>query len=214
MAIPRPEFDIAIVGAGPAGSSAAITAARFGAKIVLCESGEFPRHKVCGEFVSAESLGMLTDLVQSVSDADRILRAAPAIDRVRLLLDRSTVTARMTPPALSIPRYDLDSLLWRAARQAGVQARSSCEVHAVRGVGPFQVDTSLGTFEASAVIIAAGRWSRFTPRIPIPDGPKWIGLKAHFRESQTPRSTDLYFFEHGYCGVQPVSEDVVNACAM
>src|SRR5271166_2838768 len=100
MAIPRPEFDIAIVGAGPAGSSAAITAARFGAKIVIFESGEFPRHKVCGEFVSAESLGILTDLVQSVSDADRILRAAPAIDQVRLLLDRNTVTARMTPPGL------------------------------------------------------------------------------------------------------------------
>jgi len=214
MAIPRPEFDIAIVGAGPAGSSAAITAARYGARVILVEAGEFPRHKVCGEFVSAESLGILTDLVQSMSDADRILRAAPAIDQVRLLLDRSTVTARMRPQALSIPRYDLDSLVWQAAQQAGVHTRSSCEVRAVRGVGPFQLDTSLGAIEAPAVIIAAGRWSRLTQRIPILDGPKWIGLKAHFRESQPSRSTDLYFFEHGYCGVQPVSPDVVNACAM
>jgi len=214
MAIPRPEFDIAIVGAGPAGSSAAITAARSGARVALVEAGEFPRHKVCGEFASAESLGILRDLLRWVSDADRILGAAPVIDQVRLVLDQSTVTARVAPPALSISRYDLDMLLWRAAQQAGVQARSSCEVRAVRGSGPFQLDTSSGAIETSAVIIAAGRWSRFTPRTPIPDGPKWIGLKAHFRESQPPRSTDLYFFERGYCGVQPVSEDVVNACAM
>jgi len=162
MAIPRPEFDIAIVGAGPAGSSAAITAARSGARVALVEAGEFPRHKVCGEFASAESLGILRDLLRWVSDADRILGAAPVIDQVRLVLDQSTVTARVAPPALSISRYDLDMLLWRAAQQAGVQARSSCEVRAVRGSGPFQLDTSSGAIETSAVIIAAGRWSRFT----------------------------------------------------
>ena len=64
------------------------------------------------------------------------------------------------------------------------------------------------------MIVAAGRWSRFRPAISIPDGPKWVGLKAHFREPQAARSTDLYFFDRGYCGVQPVADDIVNACAM
>jgi flavin-dependent dehydrogenase len=214
MQVTQSQFDVAVIGAGPAGSSAAIAAARFGAKVVLCEAGEFPRHKVCGEYVSAESLDILRDLLQSVPDADRILRAAPIIDQVRLLLDESTVTARVAPPALSLPRYELDFLLWQAAKQAGVQTRSNCEVRAVHEESPFQLDTSSGVLEASAVIVAPGRWSRFTPRVPIPDGPKWIGLKAHYRESQPPRSTDLYFFQHGYCGVQPVAGDIVNACAM
>ena len=209
-----PEFDVVVIGAGPAGSSAAITAARSGATVALLEAGEFPRHKVCGEFVSAESLHILRDLLQPVPKADRVLRAAPAIQQVRLLLDQSTVMARVLPPALSIPRYELDFLLWQAAQPAGVYTRSNCEVSAVYGNGPFQIDTSAGTLEASAVVIAAGRWSRFTPRNSIPSGPRWIGLKAHFRESQPPSTTDLYFFEHGYCGVQPVSTDGVNACAM
>ena len=50
----------------------------------------------------------------------------------------------MTPPALSIPRYALDSLLWQAAKQAGAEARSSCEVRAIRGDGPFVLETSRG----------------------------------------------------------------------
>jgi flavin-dependent dehydrogenase len=210
----RTEFDVAVIGGGPAGSSAAISASRFGASVVLLEAGDFPRHKVCGEFVSAESLDMLRDLLGPVAAADAILRCAPVIDHVRLLLNGDSVTARVVPPALSVARYDLDFLLWQAANQGGVEARSSCEVRALAGNGPFRLDTPQGVLEAAAVIVAAGRWSRFAVRDPIPAGPKWIGLKAHFRELQAPRSTDLYFFEHGYCGVQPTANDVVNACAM
>ncbi len=52
------------------------------------------------------------------------------------------------------------------------------------------------------------------PRSVVPSGPKWIGVKGHFHETNPAPSSDLYFFDHGYCGVQPVSADVVNACAM
>jgi len=55
-------FDLIVIGAGPAGSSAAITAARAGASVLLCERGRLPRQRVCGEFVSAESLELLTTL--------------------------------------------------------------------------------------------------------------------------------------------------------
>ena len=68
--VTRPEFDIAVIGGGPAGTAAAITAARLGARVVLFEAGEFPRQKVCGEFVSAESLGVLRDLLRHTSEAD------------------------------------------------------------------------------------------------------------------------------------------------
>ena len=56
-------YDLAIIGGGPAGTSAAISAARQGARVLLLERGRFPRHKVCGEFVSAESLTLLKDLL-------------------------------------------------------------------------------------------------------------------------------------------------------
>jgi flavin-dependent dehydrogenase len=214
MTIARPEFDLAIVGGGPAGASAAITAARFGARVALLEAGEFPRHKVCGEFVSAESLDILRDLLRDVPQAAGVLRAAPAVDEVRLLLDHAFTAAPVLPTGLSIARYDLDHLLWQAAQKNGVCARSSCDVRSVESRSPFALVTSAGTVEASAVIVAAGRWSRFRPKVAVRSGPKWVGFKAHYREETPAHSSDLYFFDHGYCGVQPVAAGVVNACAI
>jgi len=209
-----PSFDLAIIGGGPAGAAAAITAARLGAMVAIFEAGKFPRQKVCGEFVSAESLNLLRHLWRDSSEAERVIQRAPIVDTVRLFLGGRTIRSSFSPPALSIPRFDLDRLLWDAAKQAGAQTYSNCEVRNIAGDGPFVLDTANHSVSARAVIMAAGRWSRFRPDTPVPDGPKWIGVKAHFRESACTNSTDLYFFDYGYCGVQPVANDVVNTCAM
>ena len=208
------QFDLAIVGAGPAGTSCAITAARLGASVGLFEAKDFPRHRVCGEFVSAESLDVLAGLLRDVPSAERLFQAAPLIDHTRLLLGQRVIDAPVAPPALSISRYDLDALLWGAAIRAGVVVHPSCEVLSSDGDGPFTLQTSCGTVKAKALIVAAGRWSQFTADRTVPAGPKWIGLKAHFHERWTETCTDLYFFANGYCGVQPVAKGVVNACAM
>jgi flavin-dependent dehydrogenase len=84
------------------------------------------------------------------------------------------------------------------------------------------VKTSVGDFETRALINASGRWSNLTPAFPEADSKsKWIGLKGHLAEALPPASVDLYFFDGGYCGVQPVDlgdgfdrSGKVNACAM
>ena len=211
---PPTAFDLAIVGGGPAGTAAAITAARLGAKVALFESGEFPRQKVCGEFISAESLDILRDLLRELPEADSVLRQSPVISQARLFLAGRVIATRVDPPALSVTRFDLDRLLWKAAMLAGVNLRANCEVRGVTGDGPFLIDTDSGESRADRLVVAAGRWSRFRPPIAVPAGAKWIGVKAHFRERNPALSTDLYFFENGYCGVQPVAADIINACAM
>ena len=211
--MPTSQFDLAIVGGGPAGTSAAITASRLGATVAMFEARTFPRHKVCGEFVSAEALQLLERLLTG-SGHEAIVHAAPQVSQCRLYLGDRTLEAAVSPAARSITRYDLDAALWAAAQDVGVEAHASCEVIGVRGEGPFELRSSEGIYSAKAVIIAAGRWSQFTPNRRLPAAPKWIGLKGHFREARPNASTDLYFFEHGYCGVQPIGGDVVNACAM
>ena len=214
MEVTQHDFDIAVVGGGPAGTSAAITAARAGARVALLESGEFPRQKVCGEFVSAESLDVLSDLLRDHTGAQLVLHEAPSICQVRLILGRRLIESPVSPPGLSIPRYVLDALLWEAAQHAGACARSSSEVLSIDGDGPFSLTISQGSLIAASVILCAGRWSRFSDKSSLPPGPKWIGFKAHFRERSAFCSTDLYFFDGGYCGVQPIGDDAVNACAM
>ena len=55
-------FDVAIVGAGPAGSAAAILLARAGWSVALVERQRFPRRKVCGECIAASNLALLDAL--------------------------------------------------------------------------------------------------------------------------------------------------------
>ena len=214
-------YDVIVIGGGPAGTSAAITCAGSGARGLLLERGRYPRHKVCGEFVSAESLDLLVDLLAplpawSLSDAIRI-------PRLQMFLDGRKLQAPVDPPAASISRWDLDAALWDSAERCGVDSRQQTSVQSISGTGPFLVETSAGEFESRAVINASGRWSNLNS---VPSGiqnhpAKWLGLKGYFSETSAPASADLYFFDGGYCGVQQtgLTNEVdgsgrVNACAM
>ena len=214
-------YDLIVVGGGPAGTSAAITSARAGARVLLLERGRFPRHKVCGEFVSAESLDLLADLFSS--EHDSLLADAVRIPRTRVFLDGRTLEAPVNPPAASIARLDLDAGLCHSAEKCGVEVRQQVVVQGIVGSGPFKVATSAGEFESRALINASGRWSNLNPTSSdsANSHAKWIGLKGHFEEPNPAHSVDLYFFDGGYCGVQPVDirdgtskASRVNACAM
>ncbi|MGB7585196.1 MAG: FAD-dependent oxidoreductase [Terriglobales bacterium] len=211
-------YDLIVIGGGPAGASAAITAARNGMRVLLLERGRFPRQKVCGEFVSAESLGMLDALLDVRHRA--LLAGAVRIERTRVFLDERVLQARVDPAAASVARLDLDDALWSSAEAAGAEARHQVTVQEVRGSGPFFVKTSAGDYEAKAVVNASGRWSNLNSTPSRNGRARWIGVKAHFEEASPPASVDLYFFDGGYCGVQPVDLESdstsgrINACAV
>jgi menaquinone-9 beta-reductase len=219
-------YDLIVVGAGPAGCAAANTAVRGGARVLLLERGRFPRHKVCGEFVSAESLDLLNNLL--APDRRHLVSEAPRIARGRIFADGAELEAEINPAAASIARFDMDSASWDSCIQSGVETRAECTVEAVEGTDPFKVTTPDEGFHGKALINATGRWSNLTSpatRAGVSRGgvskEHWVGVKAHFREVSAPASVDLYFFDGGYCGVQPVrlagqngSGAVINACAM
>src|SRR5580704_19005806 len=113
--------DLIIIGGGPAGTSAAITAVQFGTRVLLLERGTFPRQKVCGEFISAESLHLLHSLLGAAHEA--VLRDAVRIHDARVFLDDEVITTQVNPAAASIARFDLDFALWNAALELGVDGR-------------------------------------------------------------------------------------------
>jgi flavin-dependent dehydrogenase len=213
-------YDLIVIGGGPAGTAAAISAARSGARVLLLERGRFPRHKVCGEFVSSESLDLLGKLLDC--DSIGVLRDALRVTWARVFLDGRVLSTPVEPAAASVARFELDKALWDSAERRGVDARQQVGVQNVAGSGPFFVTTPAGDFAARAVVNASGRWSNLGASAPANghNVAKWIGLKAHFAESSAPASVDLYFFDGGYCGVQPVilstnsRQPRVNACAM
>ncbi|NDH48743.1 MAG: FAD-dependent oxidoreductase [Acidimicrobiia bacterium] len=66
------QFDIAIIGGGPGGSATAISAARAGLRVVLCEKGPYGRDKVCGDGLTPRAIGALDELGIDHSVAHRI----------------------------------------------------------------------------------------------------------------------------------------------
>lgn len=214
-------YDLIVIGAGPAGCSTAIDAARNGASVLLLERGRFPRHKVCGEFVSAESLHLLEQLFAPEYRA--LINDSPRIAKARIFSDGAEIPAEISPAAASIPRHDLDFALWQSALQAGVDARDQCTVQSAQRISQrFKISTATEAFESKALANATGRWSFLTSAAIREQSTRhrWVGVKAHFREHDAARSVDLYFFPGGYCGVQPVTAPangeaaIVNACAM
>jgi len=202
------DYDLIVAGAGPAGSACAITAARAGARVLLLEKDRFPRHKVCGEFVSSESLELLSGLLGGSP-----LASCTVVDSARFIVDGKSLALPVFPAAQSIPRFELDARMFSAVRQAGASAREGATILNVQRGQPFVVTTAERSFTARAVINATGRWSKLT-QFEVTGKTKWLGLKAHFSEAAPPSSVDLYFFPGGYCGVTPVDANSVNACAM
>src|SRR5438105_439276 len=203
-------FDLVVIGGGPAGSAAAITAARSGVRVLQLERGVLPRQRVCGEFVSSESLQVLSGLIGN----HELLGESRRISANRIFVDDEVLNLPIKPAAASIARFDLDAALWQASVASGVDCRQQVQVRVVRREQEFRIETADENFAAAAVINATGRWSNLSSHDGQGFQPKQLGAKAHFREADPPPSVDLYFFEGGYCGVQPVANDVINVCAV
>lgn len=106
--------DVLVVGGGPAGSIAALEAARRGMSVVLVDRSTFPRHKVCGCCLSAAGV----DLLRELDLESRLMRFAASTHTLELWNDgRHAVTP--LSPGMAISRADLDEHLLAAAADAG-----------------------------------------------------------------------------------------------
>ncbi|WP_406037987.1 geranylgeranyl reductase family protein [Micromonospora sp. NBC_00898] len=146
------EFDVIVVGAGPAGSAAALAARRAGARVLLLDRADFPRDKACGDGIAAHALDVLAEL--GVTDAVDGYAPLPAL---RLVGPGGGAVARALPrPAYTVPRRVFDARLVAAAVAAGAELRR----HTVRRVELRDDRVVLdGELSAGAVVGADGAGS-------------------------------------------------------
>lgn len=175
---------VAIIGAGPAGAAAAIAARQHGASVAVREKSRFPRHKVCGEFLTPEILPLLDRL--GVLGAFQDLRPA-RMDRFVLHLPRRECSAALAEPALGLSRYAFDDLLF-----SRVEASPDDEPPV-----------------PAPIVVASGR-----PAAKQSRGQRLFGFKAHFRGPVSDAVELFFVGWRCYVGVNPVENGLTNVCGL
>lgn len=164
------EFDVVVVGAGPAGAAAALAARRAGASVLLLDKADFPRDKPCGDGVAPHALDVLAGLgVTGVEDG-----YAP-VPSLRLVGPAGGAVARAhARPTYTIPRRSLDGRIVDAAVAAGAVLRR----HTVRRVEERGARVVLdGVVSAGVLIGADGAYSVVRKALgQPPNGPGHLAL--------------------------------------
>ncbi|MCW6004596.1 geranylgeranyl reductase family protein [Micromonospora sp. CPCC 205371] len=145
-------YDVAIVGAGPAGSCAAIAARHAGARVLLLDRAEFPRDKACGDGIAAHALDVLAEL----GVPDPVAGYAP-VPVLRMVGPGGGAVARALPrPAYTVPRRVFDARLLTEAVATGAEVRTHTVRHLDVRDDLVEID---GEFAARAVVGADGAGS-------------------------------------------------------
>jgi geranylgeranyl reductase family protein len=168
--------DLLVVGAGPAGCAAAITAARAGAKVLLVDKQVFPRPKACGDAVTPPAVRDLIDLGMGAEVA-----AFKTVDRLQVHTSRRNLFAEdwhLTDEqgqtrACVVSRTELDHRLVQRAEEVGVELRLGDDVRAVEWGDGVVTGATLGDrqqtrLRAAVTIAADGARSRLARTAGLP----------------------------------------------
>jgi flavin-dependent dehydrogenase len=222
-------FDVAIAGAGPAGTSAAIHLATSGARVLLIEEKKFPRAKLCGEFISPECLNhfkRLGVIDQMSSAGGASLSETIFYSRLGHSVAVPSEWFKSGTNALGLSRSEMDRKLLERAKEAGVEVLE--EAHAcgliregeqVRGIR-VKVGDQIAAYRALVTIDATGRTralarqlDREKPGHKTRPRPALVAFKAHLENaSVSPGACEIYFYAGGYGGLSGVEGGLSNLC--
>jgi 2-polyprenyl-6-methoxyphenol hydroxylase-like FAD-dependent oxidoreductase len=183
---------IQIVGGGLAGLTLGIALRQKGVPVTVLEAGRYPRHRVCGEFVSGRGREVLREL--GLEEKLRACGAREAQTAAFYTPDGAECIRPLPRPALCLPRFTLDDCLATEFRQLGGELaqnerwRGSFGPGAVRATGRRAVSTS--------------------------DGWRWFALKVHARGAALAADLEMHLFDNGYVGLCRLSGGLVNVCGL
>lgn len=210
------EVDVAVIGAGPAGSVIAALLASRGVSVAVLDRDRLPRDKVCGEFLSWDALPIL-DLIGLGGALDAA--GSPVIGRCRVVGRRRTREFTLGPGARGVSRFLLDELLLSAAATAGAKRMDGTAAAAFSfDRGRWMVTLEAEEIQARAIVGAWGRWGRFDQHLRrafVSDRThRNFGFKRHYHGPHDPSVVELHSFRGGYAGVNRVERDRVNICGL
>ncbi len=176
---------LTIAGGGLAGLSLGIALRLRGVQVRIIEAASYPRHRVCGEFISGIAETELDALgIRDLFACAKLHTTTSWFDGERPMLSRV-----LPAPAYGLSRYFLDAALAERFTKLGG------ELHCGKR---FEGD-------GEGVAWAVGR---------IKTESKWIGLKAHFDNLALDADLEIHLNDGGYIGLTRVENDRVNVCGL
>lgn len=178
---------VEIIGGGLAGLGLGIALRRHGVPVTVHEAGSYPRHRVCGEFITSLDRGTIEAL-----ELGGFLGRARSARSVTWCEDgRADIAHRLPTTALCLSRHGLDHAMAMRFRELG---------------GDLRTGSRAAFSHQEGEVHAAGRE-------PHPASP-WIGLKQHFRQLETRDDLEVHFGRGGYIGLTKVDGETVNVCGL
>jgi len=205
-------FDVIIVGGGLAGLTSAIHLSTRKKRVLLIEKNEYPKHKVCGEYISNEVLPYLNSL-----GINPINEGAKQITKVHISTTKSNLIKGELPlGGFGMSRYFLDNLLVKKAQLNGVQILKDTvdSIHFKKD--SFTITTkSSGVFQSKITIGAFGKRSSLDQKMKrkfIQKKSPYLAVKIHVKGVFPENLVALHNFKGGYCGVSKVEDNAINVC--
>jgi flavin-dependent dehydrogenase len=202
---------IVIVGGGLAGLIAAIHLKNNNYTVLVIEKNDFPKHKVCGEYISNEVLPYLKSIGLDINSLHPTY-----IDKLSFsLLSGKSVNTILPLGGFGISRYQLDDYLYNEAKNRGcvIVQETVSDIEFLDG--RFTIGTNLNTYSAPIVLGAFGKRSNLDIKLKrnfIQKQSHWLGVKAHYKLDFPEDYVGLHHFKGGYCGVSKVENNLVNIC--
>lgn len=203
---------VCIVGGGLAGLISAIHLAQQNIEVILFEKHTYPRHKVCGEYVSNEVLPYLNSLGINVFE-----HGAKKISTLKLSHQNGkTLDQNLPLGGFGISRYALDHLLAERALKDGVRIIYDEVLDISFENDSFDVQAKDHQIQAKFIISAHGKRSGLDKSLNrkfIDQKTPWIGIKAHYKTTSFDENlVELHNFQGGYCGLSMVENGHINLC--
>lgn len=202
---------IVIVGGGLAGLTAAIHLKNNNYTVLVIEKNDFPKHKVCGEYISNEVLPYLKSLGLDINSLQ-----PTSIDKLSFsLVSGKSIKSDLPMGGFGISRYRLDNYLYNEAKNRGCVIVQETVTDIEFLDGRFTIITNLNTYTSPIVLGAFGKRSNVDQKMNrdfITKKSYWLAVKAHYSGDFPNDLVGLHNFKGGYCGVSKVENDMINVC--
>ena len=203
--------DVVIIGGGLAGLTGAIHLSKKGLKVTLIEKSDYPRHKVCGEYISNEILPYLIWLGADVSQ----LSPTNITQFEFTTLNGKMAKTELPLGGFGISRYTLDHFLYQKALENGCTIIKETVSNVSFSTDLFTITTPEQTLSAKIVLGAFGKRSNIDQVLSrdfITKKSPWLAVKAHYSGEFPDDVVALHNFNGGYCGVSKVENNIINVC--